>query len=456
MSLLLTFALIVLTCASAIVVLASPMFFRCAIVASTVLVTANPEIPLHLIPAGLIGIYCLVRPWRAKLAFGAHRSHPLIIVGVFTLAICISWLNAVPNEYETAANTAIRLLMHVSVYGILALETKTPREWSRYVIVYIGSVAAEALFGMSTYLSQRAYDVVRTGYIMESGVRRLTGIHGDPNFLAVLIAPAILYGIAYLPFFHMNSQRLCLVAAIAVLAVALALTLSRTGALTFGIGLFTWAVISRRKSLAIGVATLLAAVFLVSFIELGLVDEAAQRLDIEQGTSWSHRTAKWLDVLNNLTAGVVMTGGLGRSRLGSMTPHQTYLSLILELGLLGMGAYLAAVSISVVGCWRFYRQHRMRGHSRDLYAAAASASVGLFVAGFGLDLISEKGTWVVLGLTAALCRLGRTEDYLPFSPAFALRRHGGYPVHYAARVLQTRRRISIVEEHKISEAPQSE
>ena len=376
----------------------------------------------------MISIYCLVRPWSIKRAPKTRRSHATAIIMLFTAAVCLAWYNAVPNDYETSLNTATRLLMHLAFYGILALETKTLREWSTYVMVYIGAVTADALFGMSTYLSQRMFDMLQTGYIMEFGSRRLSGIHGDPNFFAILIAPAILYGIASFPFFRTRRQQLYLLAVIVILVIALAMTLSRTGALALVSGLFAWAVMSRRKRLVVAAAILMVVAFAGSFRELGLGEQAVQRLDVHQGTSWSRRTTKWDTIASNLTVKSALTGGLGSSRVGGgITPHETYLCFILETGVLGVATYLAALAISVGGCWRFCRQSRIPKRSRDLCAAAASAAVSLFIGGFGLDLISERGTWVVLGLTAAACRLGRDESRLSFSRNLAQGRYAMGP-----------------------------
>lgn len=397
--------------------LVKPKILRVLIVASTVLVTANPAIPLHLIPQGLVALYCLSLPWNARRVRGSHKSFAVTILCLFVAAIAVAWIFAVPNDYESSFNTAFRLFMHLAIFGILALQIANAKEWTGCVLVYVGVVTGEALFGMMTYLSSSAHDLIGfgAGYITELGSRRLTGIHGDPNFFAVLIATAILLALGSFPAFRDLKPRVYLAVALSILILSLLLTLSRTGAIALAAGVVAWAAMIRKKRLAFVAVVLLAGMIGSSFLESGLGHEAIQRLDL--GTSWSRRLGVWENISRRLTVTQIVSGGLGASR-GGMTPHQTYLGLLLETGVLGSGAYLAAILVPVLGYWRYCRRRSTLTRTHNLAAAAAAAVVGLASAGFALDLMSEKGTWVVLGLMAAIYRLARNERDVAARPVY--------------------------------------
>jgi O-antigen ligase len=114
---------------------------------------------------------------------------------------------------------------------------------------------------------------------------------------------------------------------------------------------------------------------------------------------------EWDDTLASLTPEIVLTGGLGRMRTGTRAPHETYLGLLEELGILGLFAYVIAIWFPFSKCVRLARSRRTVASMSGLHAVAAASAVAIAVAGFSLDLMSERSTWIVLGFAAVGCRV---------------------------------------------------
>lgn len=101
-------------------------------------------------------------------------------------------------------------------------------------------------------------------------------------------------------------------------------------------------------------------------------------------------------------------------REGPREPHNLYLGLGSELGVVGLGAFLAVVGVLLFqlhGAWR--RHHDTDRAQADLAAAAMAAIAAYLVTGVFLHLSYERYLWLLLAMTDVIRRLSDHDPALP-------------------------------------------
>lgn len=265
----------------------------------------------------------------------------------------------------------------------------------------LATLATTVTVGIAVCFGLMAFTPMRWPLSTSSG--RYQFLWQNPNLVAVLIAVLIAVGVASLSrtsrvlFADTTRLRLAWGAALIVLTPALLLTGSRGALVAVVVAtaaeLLTMA--TRRRLL------LVSPVLAVGFLVAGIVGTRMRLFHREGATGIdSGRIALWAEAMQRFAADPLTGVGfrVGTSQGPSVTYHNLYVTLLTELGLVGVAALLA---------WLVGMAWLARGGRPMLVAAAAAIAVAEL---FESDLIGFVGPtaltgWLVLFAWAALgCR----------------------------------------------------
>jgi O-antigen ligase len=367
--------------------------------------------------AGLIAAGCwlgLQRRDRARLGDGmTWRGGPTVLVLLLAwISLSLVWA----ENTEKAAGELWRWYLGAFVVGVVVTSLKRPRDARLVVGGFVLGVVLSVLVGLMNDGLGGAGAATET---LTSTEGRLKGGLGDPNFLAAAIVPAIVLAAALMPTVR-ASTRWVLLACVGVLVVGLAATESRGGAVAAA-GAFAAALLvmprQRRRVVAAGLGiTLVGALYFATypkgFERITSSDGGSGRADLWQ-VAWritAEHPAAGIG-LHNFTVYspryVRRPGALNNVDLIAERPHavhNTYLELLTETGVVGLGLFLAVIVASLGAAWKAAPIFERRGDqalgtlSRGVFVAA----VGVLVAAVFVSLGSDPVLWLLLALGPAL------------------------------------------------------
>jgi O-antigen ligase len=421
---------------------------RVAICAWVVLGFFSRTSALEAVPNKLLLL--LVGSWLLLLAGRRAKardmfSHGRVLIAwtlaflVWTL-ITLAWAPS-----PSAAERPVKELLYAALGLVLIIGTVSERRHVRWVMAaFVAGAALSVLWG------------VAKGGLSSSGAAnevanidgRFQGGAGDPNYLAALLVPALIFagGLAIRRSF---TQRGLLALATAILAVGLAATQSRGGLIAAGVcavvALAIWR--GRRGAILglIGLAGLVVAVFFVAnpvaWARIQSANQGSGRVDI-----W---TVAWRVVQNH------PIGGVGVAQFPVVSPHYTllpgalqyvnlivekhivvhnlYLQLWAETGIIGLLLFFGVVASSLASSWRAVQLFEAAGDREMsiLSRATILAVIAMLTASFFLSNIEAGQFWILLALgpvlVAIAARGGSSSPEILTRPSPArVRRHAGY------------------------------
>jgi len=259
----------------------------------------------------------------------------------------------------------------------------------------------------------------------QEGAARLVGGSGDPNFLAAGIVPAIVLAFALAAGSAHPAARLAVLPVVAFLMAGLVASQSRGGMIAALVAALAALVLARRGRgwVVVGLLSMLGAA-----AAWYVVDPVAweRLLDFNEsngrGELWNVAWRMWQD---HPVAGVGLQGFLdsagGYARLlGPLefsefiteqphVVHNSFLEMLAETGIVGLGLYLTVVAISLRCARRAVRLYERLG---DVAMAALSKGVIVSVlasltAAMFISSQTDRRFWVLVALGPAL--LGAAE-----------------------------------------------
>lgn len=414
---------------------------------STILVEqfAMPSIlqPVILMIAGLV-VLC----WSDLRPAAALTVPAAILVGVYGLILFTSsnWARDLYASNADLADFAKSLIL-------LAVVASLASTW-RALRGALAAVVASAVFISVLVLIQVAvgdpelqfwgFAKLDQGHIFGDVLElRPAGPIGDANYLArilILAVPAA----AFLGMSRPIALRLAFAGAAAVIALAILFTYSRGGMLTLAaVGFFL--VLAGRprltpRTLVIAGVLILAILptnvgkrlltieSMFSSDDLSVVDASAdkRRHLLEVGlamleahpllgvgvANFGNRYAQY--------ASVVGSSSLDYSPAGvRQFPHNLYLEIATETGLLGLAAFVAVMSATLLSLHRSRRTLLARGETAHagLVTAIEIAIAGYLIASLLLHSGWPRYLWLFVGLALAAIRLARTAPEPDATPA---------------------------------------
>ena len=364
--------------------------------------------------------------------FGTLRSHAieqnrhvprglLLIVAVFIIWLALSMLWAEkPSMSFAALQPWVACALMFTVLMTLDLSASQIRliAWS-FIVGVTFSVAIGLIGGVKP--------PTETSAIRDDG--RLRGGLDDPNYLAAGIVPSIVMAAGLVPGVRSKAGRLALAGMAVILLLGLAATESRGGliAAMVATGL---SVIVAKRSRAVVIALIAIAIGCVAIFFVSTPD--AWKRVTHTADKGNGRSSLWV-VGGRIWKDHPITGvGLDNYRVfapryvsgpGELTfvnfiaerphvVHNVYLQTMVEVGLIGLGLFLAIIVGSLASAMRAARRFEARGdyESAALSRAVFVGLIAALIASFFISNGSGFQIWVLLAFGPMLLRLAKRQE----------------------------------------------
>jgi O-antigen ligase len=383
--------------------------------------------------AGLV----LVGSWLGTVAVQRRSlrtflgAHPAIS---YTLVAFLVWagVSAVWAQYVPAAETAvIRYCLSIVLALIVFSAVQTRRDALWVLKAFVAGAALSAAYGI---IAGGTTEAVNTS----SGVSRITGTSGDPNeFAAMLVVGMVLAGALAFSRERML-VRWAAIGAIGLCTLGILLTVSRGGLVALGAALLMAIVAGGRWRLPMAVVAVVVAGATIGYFTTYAPPQAEERiLDTAGGGSGREDlwTVAWRMFKDRPVGGVgagnypiaaidylLQPGLIVRDEFIIDTPkppHNVYLSVLAELGVVGLALFMIVLGFAVASVLRAARLFERAGDTEmEIYARALCvAFVGLLTADFFLSEPFGKQLWLLIGLGPALLAVARRSERDPAESA---------------------------------------
>lgn len=355
-------------------------------------------------------IVALLRPDHAVPFMPRERPVLAYAGGLFAAWAAFSILWAADSGVASA--TAFRLVLNFILFLLVFSALESLRSVRAIMLAYVAGAVLTSLYG------------VGTGATQADTAGRLGGGIGDPNELAALILPGLVFAVFLLALERGLGLRLFLSASCLVFLSTILLTQSRGGIVALGVVIVAGLVFGgpiRGRIAAAGLA--LGSIAVVVFVLISPPSSLA-RLGSFTGGGGTGRLDLWkvaTEVIgNHPIAGVgagnfpvvepryaASAGNLARVDLvldKTKVVHNAYLNIMTDLGFVGFLAFLVLIGGIVYSTVRSVRRFEANGEREaGLYGRAILiGTLGMLAAFTFLSAQYEKQLWLVLGLAAAL------------------------------------------------------
>jgi O-antigen ligase len=328
------------------------------------------------------------------------RPHvTLTIAGLYVLWVLLSSIWAV--DMNIALSDAQTIFSLVAMFAVLSVAPISERDLRAIRLAIIASGVAASLYGIWYFLQFPPSEDGRLAI-------DFAGRHIDSNtFADALLAPIAL---ALVGLLHSRSAHALLasLAALAVLAEGVIISLSREAMFGCLAVIVVTILMSRRK--LVGMAVLVPAVACVPL----LVPAIAGRFMSAAATGGAGRTSIWQVDIHAWLSHPIIGWGAGSAFQAynanllkvapalfagwSRPPHNTPLHTLVDLGLVGL---------LLLGACYFFTFRQMRGIGRDdplydLRVGLTASLVAIGLVSFFIDNAVDKYVWIVICAAAQL------------------------------------------------------
>jgi probable O-glycosylation ligase (exosortase A-associated) len=337
----------------------------------------------------IVGV-CALIAHAIDRAFGKMRT-PAWPVELTLVVLLLGWAVAmVPLSYHPGGSVEMIVglfLKSIAVFLLLASVVDTRQRLNTVVIVLMGCGALIAVTAIRHHLNGT----------MTQGTDRIAGygqssMAGNPNDLALLLN--IIIPIAAMwSLTATGVLRLVGVLVVGLLAAGVVVTFSRGGFLTLALisMLLLWRFARRGAFLPLA-AGVIGLVAVLAFSPSGLMERLSTVANVEADESGSAQE-RWRDTVAATQFFVrhpVIGAGAGLDVLALnelrgrewLPVHNVYLNYAVDLGVIGLGLFLAVFATVYLGVVRLER-HRFAGRTSDRVGAMA-AGIRISLVGFGL------------------------------------------------------------------------
>lgn len=375
---------------------------------------------MGILAAGVLWAVRAPREWWRELP-----SSPLYLPLLLLLGLAVLSLGNTA-DLDNGLREVGRLTLHMVFLLLIALyvRDRTALSWVVRSLVLSGLIVA--LIGI--------YQQVTNSYLWnEDFLQRIGGRRNatfvNSSYYARFLVVTIVISIALL-FQERRRLRYLPLAAIAFAALALPFTASRSNWMSAAL-----LVPLLLLFLPIGARMKLDSLKIFAVLGLGLVgvvllmDPALAERFKDIGSDWGGRTylirSGWEIFLDHPTFGIGI-GGFEEALRGPyshLTPgpgsvvnsHMAVITVLAELGILGIGVLGLLLYRAVRALWNLYSEANRT--DRALVAGLGAAFFAIFIHSFFAEaLLEEPYLWLVLGLTVALAAIKRRELQRPTDP----------------------------------------
>jgi O-antigen ligase len=383
----------------------------------------------------LLWVYVFTLPWDYILQFGDPIGSAGRVAGLLALAGCIVLVSATGTMRRLRA-FHIAAAIYLGVVTLSIFWTADPLYTAQAIRTYLQSIMAvwliwelassETLMNLGVaYLAGAwigAISVLRnfstTTLLAKAKEARFTPDGWNSNDIALALALAIPFAL-YFAARRTNWITKCLACGYLILGpMAIVLTSSRGGLAVMAIAMSALPLYFRRQKPA---AKLLMALVLVSAICLALHFTPAQSWD-RLSTIYSSivsgdlnsRELIWQSGLRTFSNSCVVGVGAGAFQSGAgsfFNAHNTYLSVLVEQGLLGFSVFSVILGFVIFSVALLKGEERM-----TCVFLLLSWGVGVFTLGWA----TSRVTWFVLGFIVACAHATPNAPFRQLGPTVAL------------------------------------
>ncbi|MBX3173001.1 MAG: hypothetical protein KF709_01185 [Gemmatimonadaceae bacterium] len=331
---------------------------------------AGAEVAPHDFASLAVVIFALTRRLRPSVLYGP-ASAMVAVVGAFTLWTLAALLWSSSATAVEFLFTQLRFfLVYVAVLAFASTEDDPLLSISRGLWrATVGvAVVALALYLWSlatgtTTVSLGPFRDVRIGVFRHLGAPRALGLAHDPNFFSLWLAPGLLIGMS-----GRVASGFSRIAGLAVISTMILLALSRTVLVAVPVALavsvLSYAVFSnepvrlRRRALArLGMSALLLVSVLAG---IAAASSTLRTLVQSRFESGAQTRVGRLQVIADHVSPTDLVIGLGprgaQQLLWGRYSHNTYVDVLVEFGIPGLGLWLAALAFAVIAFLKGLRQ----------------------------------------------------------------------------------------------------
>jgi O-antigen ligase len=354
------------------------------------------------------------RRWQPVL----FRDHPLLSYGALLLAVWAVTSVLWARDPGTTVWGAFRLAQMLFLVFLVFSAVSERRDLRLFASAFIAGTVLTSALGLSGL----------AGGSSDGAASRFGGVFGNPNNLAAVVLPALALAAFQLVAARRFVERLLLAGSGVFLVLILFLTQSRGGLAGFAVmSIVAVAVAAPFRTRAL---MLVLAVLLSGLAYFTLVASPSER---DRVTSLSAAGSTGRDDLWNVALQMTRDhplAGVGMGNFTTVAPeylqqnldvrrsdlflranatevHNTYLSVLAELGVVGLILFLAFLGAVLRVALRSARR-LARGHDleADLLARALIVgAAGMLAAYFFFSAEFEKQLWLILGSLVALSTL---------------------------------------------------
>lgn len=378
-----------------------------------------------IVSVGKLGGGLLALAWLGVIASRYDARNDFLVVHPWmsvTIALFLGW-SLLSISWADDTGAALGVSLRFALNALLFLIVFTAIRTRRHAVMLTGAFVAGAT-------AATAYGLLNLSSDLYAG--RLTGSGLDPNELAsALVAGVALSAALAFNLKRSSGLRLAAIGAGAFCLFGIFLTVSRGGMLALGTALIAAILFSGRWRLRVVVGTLLIAA--TTFVYFTAIASPEARDRISSSTAGENRvpdgrTTIWAigwrmfeaHPLNGVGAGnfqnsakdyLLQPGVLQRSDQVLLSvpqvAHNSYLSVLSQLGLVGLTLFLAIIGFSLTSALRAAGNFRVRGDPKGeaLARGLAIAMVGSLAADFFIAQELNKQLWLLLGFGPALLAL---------------------------------------------------
>jgi O-antigen ligase len=339
------------------------------------------------------------------------RDRPVVTLAAVGLALWAGSSSLWAINEDVAVSSAFRLAQGLLLVFIIYTALREPRHVRWVLGAYVGGAVVTAVFAL--------------GSAATGGLTRLSGENANPNELAALFLPGVVLSV----FAALGERRPLLrwaaSGAATILLVALLLTGSRGGLLGLSVALLAGIILAGAGRVRFGlvaVTLVMGSAVLVYYAALAPAEQA-DRVAAIGDDGGSGRTDLWR-VATEVASDRPLTGvGAGNFREAearyaareidiaridlvldeSKVVHNTYLSILSELGVVGLGLFLFLVLAALASTVRALTLIVRTSEQLELLVRGFLVGLlGLFASYVFASAEYRKPLWLLLGVALAL------------------------------------------------------
>lgn len=359
---------------------------------------------------------------RSDVIKSSLQGHgPLLVAGALLFVWCAlspAWATDSSQTYDDIGLLGMAILAGLVVATTVTTRSQVTLLLAAFVIGSTVAVLAGVLEG--------GFDT--SGTAIQSAASkdgRFAGAGGDPNYLAAGLIPAIAVAATLIGQVGGPVRRVGLAGMIVVMGFGLAASQSRGGLIAAVLAAIAALVLYRRRFLAVLVV---GAVVVVGASFFAVQPAALQRVTQLDGGGTGRSDlwrVGWLIFKDHPVTGVGLDnfrsesfryvrkpGNLEYVRLIAERPvvvHNTYLELLVEVGVVGLVLFLAVVGLCLRASFAAAARFSALGQAGMAQTARSVvvATIGMLAACFFLSIAGDLRLWVLLGLGPALLGVAR-------------------------------------------------